>query len=111
MTIDIQQDILNQLATTIRNRRQADPSLSYVAKLLQKGEDAILKKIGEESTEVILASKEGNAEHLIYEVADLWFHTLVLLEQHHLHPQAILNELARREGLSGISEKAARPAQ
>ena len=110
MSLDLHHSILNQLASTIHARRQSDPSLSYVAKLLHKGEDAILKKIGEESTEVILASKEGNHEHLIYEIADLWFHTLVLLEQHHLHPDAILNELARREGVSGISEKAARPA-
>lgn len=102
------QDILQRLTETLVARKQASPDSSYVAKLFGKGEDAILKKIGEESTEVILASKEGDKAHLVYETADLWFHCMVLLAQHGLSADDVLNELARREGLSGIAEKASR---
>ena len=79
-----------------------------MARLYTQGLDSILKKIGEESTEVIIAAKGGDKEKVVYELADLWFHTLVLLAQQGLHPDDVLNELARREGLSGIAEKAAR---
>ena len=102
-------DILNRLAETLEARKSADPQSSYVAKLYAKGLDAILKKVGEESAETIIAAKGGDKGQVIYEVADLWFHTLVLLTQQGLHPDDVLNELARREGLSGIAEKAARP--
>lgn len=84
------------------------PDSSYVAKLFSKGEDAILKKVGEEATEVILASKSGDKTHLVYETADLWFHCMVLLAQHGLTAADVLNELERREGLSGIAEKESR---
>jgi phosphoribosyl-ATP pyrophosphohydrolase len=102
------QDILQRLTETLEARKQASPESSYVAKLFSKGEDAILKKIGEEATEVILASKQGDKNHLVYETADLWFHCMVLLAQHGLSAADVLNELARREGLSGIAEKAGR---
>ncbi len=101
-------DILQRLTETLNARKQAAPETSYVAKLFSKGEDAILKKIGEEATELILASKEGDKTHLVYETADLWFHCMVLLAQHGLSAQDVLQELARREGLSGIEEKAKR---
>ena len=99
---------LNRLAETLEARKGADPESSYTAKLYAKGLDAILKKIGEESAETIMAAKDGNPDQIVYEVADLWFHTLVLLAQQGLHPEQVLQELARREGLSGIAEKAAR---
>lgn len=102
------QDILQRLTETLVARKQASPDSSYVAKLFGKGEDAILKKIGEETTEVILASKEGDKAHLVYETADLWFHCMVLLAQHGLSADDVLSELARREGLSGLAEKASR---
>ena len=102
-------DILNRLADTLEARKSADPQSSYVAKLYARGLDGILKKIGEESAETIIAAKGGEKQQVVYEVADLWFHTLVLLAQQGLHPDDVLNELARREGLSGIAEKAARP--
>ena len=108
-------DILNRLAQVIESRKPAnggDPATSYVAKLFAKGDDAILKKIGEEATETVMAAKDarvsGDADKVLYEVADLWFHTLVLLAQFDLKPQQVLDELARREGVSGIAEKAAR---
>ncbi|HET7831970.1 MAG TPA: phosphoribosyl-ATP diphosphatase [Gallionella sp.] len=101
-------EILQRLTETLEARKQASPESSYVAKLFSKGEDAILKKIGEEATEVILACKEGDKSHLVYEVADLWFHSMVLLAQHGLTAENVLDELARREGLSGIAEKASR---
>jgi phosphoribosyl-ATP pyrophosphohydrolase len=104
----MKQDILQKLTETLEARKQASPESSYVAKLFSKGEDAILKKIGEEATEVILASKGGDKTHLVYETADLWFHCMVLLAQHGLNTEDVLNELARREGLSGIAEKAGR---
>jgi phosphoribosyl-ATP pyrophosphohydrolase len=104
----MKQDILQRLVETLEARKQASPESSYVAKLFSKGEDAILKKIGEEATEVILASKGGDKTHLVYETADLWFHCMVLLAQHGLSAEDVLNELERREGLSGIAEKADR---
>jgi phosphoribosyl-ATP pyrophosphohydrolase len=102
-------DILNRLAATLEARKSADPQSSYVAKLYAKGLDSILKKVGEEAAETIIAAKGADKGQVVYEVADLWFHTLVLLAQQGLHPDDVLNELARREGLSGIAEKAARP--
>ncbi|HSI45239.1 MAG TPA: phosphoribosyl-ATP diphosphatase [Methylophilus sp.] len=101
-------DVLNRLSELMEQRKSADPSSSYVAKLHAKGLDSILKKIGEEATETVIAAKGGNAEEIIYETADLWFHTLVLLSHAGLSAQDVLNELARREGLSGIAEKAGR---
>ena len=101
-------DILQRLTETLEARKQASPESSYVAKLFSRGEDAILKKIGEEATELILASKEGDRSHLVYETADLWFHCMVLLAQHGVSAADVLNELARREGLSGIAEKDSR---
>ena len=103
-------DILQQLAEVLEARKSADPDSSYVAKLYAKGLDAILKKVGEEATETILAAKDGDKDHLVYETADLWFHTLVMLAQQDLGPDAVLQELARRFGLSGLDEKAARGA-
>jgi len=100
--------ILQQLDTVLVQRKQADPASSYVASLYDKGLDAILKKVGEEAIETIMAAKEGDQEHLVYEVADLWFHTMVLLAAQDLSSQAVLDELARRFGLSGLEEKASR---
>lgn len=101
-------DILDRIAATLEARKEASPDSSYVAGLYAKGTDAILKKIGEEATETVMAAKDGAAEKIIYEVADLWFHTLVLLAHAGLKPADVLNELARREGLSGLAEKANR---
>jgi phosphoribosyl-ATP pyrophosphohydrolase len=108
-------DILQRLAEVIESRKPAnggDPDKSYVSRLFQKGDDAILKKIGEEATEAVMAAKDarvdGDRSKLLYECADLWFHSLVMLAQFGLTPQEVLNELARREGLSGIEEKASR---
>jgi phosphoribosyl-ATP pyrophosphohydrolase len=101
-------DILQRLTEMLEMRKLASPESSYVAKLFSKGEDAMLKKIGEEATEVILASKAGDKSHLVYETADLWFHCMVLLAQHGLSASDVLQELARREGLSGIAEKESR---
>jgi len=103
------QEILHRLADTLEARKLADPQSSYVAKLYAKGLDAILKKVAEEAAETIMAAKDGVREKIIYETADLWFHSLVLLAREGIHPDEILNELARREGLSGLAEKAARP--
>jgi phosphoribosyl-ATP pyrophosphohydrolase len=101
-------DTLNRLAELLEQRKSADPQTSYVAKLYAKGMDSILKKVGEEAAETIIAAKNGDNEHLIYETADLWFHTLIMLAKAGLKPQDVLDELARREGLSGIAEKASR---
>ncbi|MEE9423507.1 MAG: phosphoribosyl-ATP diphosphatase [Methylococcales bacterium] len=101
-------DILNQLATVLEQRKQAQPESSYVSSLYAKGLDAILKKIGEEATETVMAAKDGDPDKIIYEVADLWFHTLVLLSQQGLSPDDVLTELSRRFGLSGLQEKADR---
>jgi len=100
--------VLQNLMQTIEARKLASSETSYVARLFGKGEDAILKKIGEEATEVILASKEGDKNHIVYETADLWFHCMVMLAHHGLGAQDVLDELARREGLSGIVEKNSR---
>ena len=100
--------ILRRLAQTIGERKQADANSSYVAKLLHGGQDKILKKIAEESAETLMASKDGNTNQVIYETADLWFHCLILLAYHGLTPDDVLNELERREGVSGIEEKASR---
>lgn len=101
-------DILQQLAEVLEARKGADPESSYVAKLYARGLDAILKKIGEEATETVMAAKDGNPQQIVYETADLWFHTMVLLAQQGLGPDAVLEELARRFGLSGLEEKANR---
>jgi phosphoribosyl-ATP pyrophosphohydrolase len=101
-------DVLDRLAALLEQRKSADPQTSYVAKLYSKGMDSILKKVGEEATETIIAAKDGDHEKIIYETADLWFHCLVMLAQAGLKPQDVLDELARREGLSGIDEKASR---
>jgi phosphoribosyl-ATP pyrophosphohydrolase len=101
-------DILEQLAQVLEERKKADPDSSYVAKLYAKGLDAILKKVGEEATETVMAAKDGNKQQIVYETADLWFHTLVMLAQQDLGPEEVLAELARRFGLSGLQEKANR---
>lgn len=101
-------DILQRLADVLESRKQGDPTASYVAHLYSQGLDAILKKIGEEATETVLAAKNGTADKIIYETADLWFHTLVLLAQEGLRPEQVLSELERRFGVSGVEEKAAR---
>lgn len=101
-------DVLNRLAEVLEQRKQAEPDSSYVAKLYSKGLDAILKKIGEEATETVMAAKDGDADKIIYETADLWFHTMVLLAQQGLGPEDVLKELDRRFGLSGLEEKASR---
>ncbi len=98
-------DILNKLARVLEQRKEADPETSYVAQLYHDGNDKILKKLGEEATETIIAGKGGKRDEIIYETADLWFHSLVLLAHHRISPQDILNELDRRFGLSGIEEK------
>jgi len=101
-------DILRQLAKVLEQRKQADPESSYVAGLYHKGLDSILKKVGEEATETVIAAKGGDADELVYETADLWLHTLVLLVHQGVDPDRVLNELDRRFGLSGLDEKAAR---
>lgn len=101
-------DTLNQLAAVLEQRKTAAADSSYVASLYHKGLDTILKKVGEEAVETIIAAKGGSPEALIYETADLWFHTLVLLAHQNLHPDAVLGELERRFGLSGLEEKANR---
>ena len=101
-------DILERLTAAIESRRGGDPEKSYVARLLAADEDAVLKKIGEEATETVLAAKGGDRLHLVRETADLWFHCLILLARHGLGPGDVLAELHRREGISGIDEKAAR---
>ncbi|MEO8600691.1 MAG: phosphoribosyl-ATP diphosphatase [bacterium] len=108
-------ETLNRLAAVIESRKLSNggnPEKSYVSRLFAKGDDAILKKIGEEATETVMAAKDarinGDASKVLYECADLWFHSLVMLAQFDLTPQQVLDELARREGLSGIEEKAAR---
>ncbi|NIP72567.1 MAG: phosphoribosyl-ATP diphosphatase [Gammaproteobacteria bacterium] len=98
-------DILSRLARVLEERKQADPDSSYVAGLYAKGPDAVLKKIGEEATETVLAAKDEDDAQLVYEVADLWFHTLVLLAGRGLGPDAVLAELGRRFGVSGVEEK------
>lgn len=104
------QDVLERLADVIDQRRRSDPDKSYVARLFHKGTDAILKKVGEEATETVMAAKDGDPQKIVYEVADLWFHCLITLAQFGLRPSDVLAELARREGLSGLEEFAARKA-
>jgi phosphoribosyl-ATP pyrophosphohydrolase len=101
-------DILRRLAAVLEQRKQADPDSSYVAGLYAKGLDAILKKVGEEATETVIAAKGGDRDQLVYETADLWFHSLVLLAHQEINPDRVLDELERRFGLSGLEEKAAR---
>ena len=100
--------VLSQVATVLELRKTAEANSSYVAGLYDKGLDAILKKIGEEATETVMAAKDGDKAHIVYEVADLWFHSMILLAQQGLHPDDVLNELERRFGASGIVEKANR---
>lgn len=104
-------DTLARLAAVVESRRGGDPDQSYVARLLSQGENAILKKIGEEATETVMAAKDGERDRIVGETADLWFHCLVMLAHYHLGPDDVLAELARREGLSGLDEKAARKAR
>ena len=104
----IDANILRRLGEVIAARQQADPASSYVASLMAKGQDAILKKVAEEASETLLASKEGDKLHIVRETADLWFHSLVLLAWHGLGPDDVLAELRRREGISGIDEKNSR---
>lgn len=101
-------DILDRLSRLLDERKGADPDSSYVAKLHHKGLDAILKKIGEEATETVMAAKDGNRDHVVREVADLWFHSLILLAHLDLNAQSVRDELERREGVSGHAEKASR---
>lgn len=101
-------DILDRLMVVLEARKAADPSASYVASLYAKGLDKILKKIGEEATETVIAAKDGDPEQIVYETADLWFHTLVMLSQQGIDHRAVLAELERRFGLSGLEEKAGR---
>ncbi|HET9820688.1 MAG TPA: phosphoribosyl-ATP diphosphatase [Burkholderiaceae bacterium] len=103
-------DTLARLAAVIAARRGGDPDKSYVARLTAKGTDAILKKVGEEATEVVMAAKDGVPERVVAEVADLWFHTMIALAQFGLTPADVLAELARREGQSGLEEFALRKA-
>ena len=111
-------DTLMRLADVIESRKPAnggDPEKSYVARLLHKGPDAFLKKIGEEATETVMAAKDidngGDRSKLVNEVADLWFHSMIALAHYGLTPADVVDELARREGLSGLEEKALRKAQ
>ncbi|MGM0677867.1 phosphoribosyl-ATP diphosphatase [Ectothiorhodospira marina] len=100
--------VLEQLAQVLESRKGADASSSYVASLYAKGLDSILKKVGEEATETVVAAKNGEPDQLVHEMADLWFHSLVLLAHQGLGPQQVLAELERRFGLSGLEEKASR---
>lgn len=107
----LSQDVLARLADVIEARKAGDPDKSYVARLFHKGTDAILKKIGEEATEVVMAAKDGDPKQVVYEVADLWFHSMLALSAFGLRPADVLTELQRREGLSGLEEFAARKAR
>ena len=108
MSADVEKDVLARLAQVIESRRNGDPDASYVARLLSRGTDGILKKIGEEATETVMAAKDGDRQRIVAETADLWFHCLVMLAHFDLAPADVLAELARREGLSGLDEFAAR---
>ena len=111
MNAKTSQDLLASLAAVIESRLPAnggDPDKSYVARLFSKGTDAILKKVGEEATETVLACKDGEADKIVFEVADLWFHSMIALAHFGLKPADVLAELARREGLSGLDEFAQR---
>ncbi|HLS52136.1 MAG TPA: phosphoribosyl-ATP diphosphatase [Burkholderiaceae bacterium] len=105
------QNLLSQLADMLESRlpkHGGNPDTSYAARLFSKGPDAILKKIGEESAELIMAAKDNKPEQLVYETADLWFHCLLVLAYYNLRPEDVLQELARRQGTSGLAEKASR---
>lgn len=102
------QDVLARLAEVIESRKGGDPDKSYVARLFHKGTDAILKKVGEEATETVMAAKDGDPAKIVYEVADLWFHSMIALAHFGLEPADVLTELMRREGLSGLEEFALR---
>lgn len=104
----ISAEILERLSAVLAERRHADPASSYVARLYAKGQEGILKKVGEEAVETIMAAKDGDKLHLVREVADLWFHSMVLLAHHGLRAEDVVMELKRREGISGIDEKASR---
>lgn len=104
-------DTLARLAEIIESRKGGDPDKSYVARLFHKGNDAILKKIGEEATETVMAAKDGEPQKIVYEVADLWFHSMIALAAFGLKPADVLAELERREGLSGLEEFALRKTQ
>ena len=101
-------DTLARIAAVLESRKTESADSSYVAKLYSKGLDSILKKIGEEATETVMAAKDGDKAHIVYEVADLWFHSMILLAQQNLHPDDVLAELERRFGTSGLVEKASR---
>lgn len=101
-------EVLTRLAEIIASRKEADPRSSYVARLHREGRDAILKKIGEEAVETVIAAKNGDSTAIVHETADLWFHTLVMLSDCGLGPGDVLVELERRFGTSGIEEKASR---
>jgi phosphoribosyl-ATP pyrophosphohydrolase len=104
-------DSLARLAAVIESRKGGDPEASYVARLLHKGPDAFLKKIGEEATEVVMAAKDGQPDKIVAEVADLWFHSMIALAHYGLSPADVIAELERREGMSGLDEKALRKAR
>ena len=101
-------DILERLADVVESRKTGDPDKSYISRLFVRGPDAILKKVGEEATEAVMAAKDGDRLRIVGETADLWFHCLIMLAQYGLRPSDVLAELSRREGISGIDEKAAR---
>ena len=101
-------EVLQRLTATLEQRKSAPPESSYVSSLYAKGTDSICKKVAEEAAETIMAAKDGDKPHLVYEVADLWFHSLILLAQFGLSAKDVLGELQRREGVSGIEEKKAR---
>nr|VFJ67195.1 MAG: phosphoribosyl-ATP pyrophosphatase [Candidatus Kentron sp. FW] len=99
---------LYRLARVLEQRKSADPKSSYAASLYSRGTNAILKKIGEESAEIIMAAKDGDRKAIVHEIADLWFHTLILLVHQGLEPNMVIEELERRFGISGLSERASR---
>lgn len=101
-------ETLERIAQVVRSRREEDPERSYVASLFARGDEAMLKKLGEEAIETVLAARDGDRDALVRETADLWFHSLVLLVRHDLSPADVLAELKRREGMSGLAEKRAR---
>lgn len=107
----MEEHILTRLAQLLAQRKTEDPDHSYVAGLYARGLDAILKKVGEEATETVLAAKDGDPDRLVYETADLWFHTLVMLAHQDLGPDEVLAELERRFGTSGYAEKAGRDSR
>jgi phosphoribosyl-ATP pyrophosphohydrolase len=104
-------NVLKRLGEALEERKRAAPDSSYVAGLYARGLDAILKKVGEEATETVIAAKGGDRRQLVHETADLWFHTLVLLAHQGLAPDDVLDELERRFGRSGLAEKAARASR